>query len=149
MYRAKSRIKKQALVIKKLDSNEDLELNKQNKHKISFKNNYFKHLPTLIISFVFLGICLYILTNISPQSIKHFILPNSYLPFLSALFLFFFFFFSFLLLNTRRGFFASLVAIILIFLRVQEIDLSLTLFAIIVVPVVLIEVIYSLVKARS
>lgn len=111
--------------------------------------NYFRHLPALISGLFFVAVDYYILTKINPGSIQHFILPNSYLPFLLVTFLSLFFLVSFFLLNSRRGFFIALAVTIFLFFRIQQVLLTNELIVIILLPLLALEVVYILVKQRS
>jgi hypothetical protein len=110
---------------------------------------YLTHLLTLIIGLCFTFITYNIFKHISPVSIKHFILPNSYLPLLLPLFLSCFFCLSFVLLNTRRGFLTSLIILILTFLKLQAVIFTPLIILCTILPFLTLEIILSLISARS
>ncbi len=93
---------------------------------------YLTHLPTLILSTPFLYTTYYILTKVNPDQIKHFLLPNTYLPLLISTFFASLFFFSFILLKTSRGLIISLLLTTLLFLKLQHVVFTPTLFAILI-----------------
>lgn len=108
--------------------------------------NYCHHLVTLFFAFIFSFITYSILTKVSPDSIKHFILPNSYLPFLISFFLASFFLLSFLLLHTRRGFLLAIFLLITLFLKLQQVEITYLILLSLFLPLAVIEVIASLIK---
>lgn len=110
---------------------------------------YLKHLPTLLIGLIFSAVVYLIITRVEPSSIRHVILPNSYLPLLLAVFLACFFIFSFVLLNTRRGFFSALIVMIVLFLRVQQVIFSPLIIIAVVAPILVIELAFSLFTGKS
>lgn len=117
--KASSRIKKKSTKI--VDGN-------RNRHNsIIFKalKHYFKHLPTLFLSLFFGTLTFYFLKNISPESVRHFIIPNTYLPFLLLIFLTTLFLFSFVFLNTKIGLLLSAMLTTFLFMRVQLVVLDL------------------------
>ena len=152
MERAKSRIEtrakktKSTLVVKSAEQTAPV-----SKKKHYFKSlflKYLKHLPTFIFALLFSGTTYLILTRIHPENIKHFLIPNSYLPLLISVFLSSFFLFSFILLNSRRGFLISLLMLIFLFLHLQQTEIPLKIVFFIVAPLFFIETIISLIKAK-
>jgi len=77
-----------------------------------------RNFPILILSFLTLGVLLYLVFNFPPG--YQFNLNNLLFPilplFFTLLFLFFFFFFGFLFANSRQGFFLSLLLSGILFL---------------------------------
>lgn len=125
---------------------------KNSSPKSSLKNKlqqYLKHLPTFFLGLIFSASTYLILTKISPTIIQHFILPNTYLPFLFSATLSVFFLFSFFLLNTRRGLLISILFAIFLFLRLQQTLLQPLSIFIIIIPFFVIEIIFSLINKRS
>ncbi|MBD3250149.1 MAG: hypothetical protein GF381_01080, partial [Candidatus Pacebacteria bacterium] len=64
---------------------------------------YLKHLPTFLVGLFFSALTGLILTKVHPESIKHFILPHTYFPFLVSFFLSVLFLASFFSLKVRTG----------------------------------------------
>lgn len=152
MERARSRIKTRVKKTKstpivKNDEQAD-SVSKKESHLGLTLLKYVKHLPTLVFAFLFFTTTYLILTRIHPESIRHFLIPNSYLPLLISAFLFSFFLFSFILLNSRRGFLISLLVLIFLFLHLQQTEISLKIVFYIVVPIFFIEAIISLIKEK-
>lgn len=110
---------------------------------------YLKHLPTLSLSLPFLGVTGYIVTRVSPTQVRHFILPNTYLPLLAPFFLGMFFFLAFIFLNSRRAFFLSLSLTFFLFLKLHAVSLT---WVIVAVPLTILlgsEVFAFFFKSRS
>jgi hypothetical protein len=82
---------------------------------------YFRHLPLLILAAPFYAGLYWLLTNVRPDQVKNWLLPNSYLPFHVLFFLGNFFFFTFLTLSKRWGIFIALALEWLIFLKFQDV----------------------------
>jgi hypothetical protein len=78
-----------------------------------------KHLPAFFLSLPFYGAAFYIFTRIQPNLIRHWLIPNSYLPLLVVMLIANTFLFGFLFLNTRRGLVVSLLLTVLLFLKLQ------------------------------
>lgn len=132
---------------------------KKNRAKSSLKSSssnslsallvqYIRHLPTLILGLIFSGGVYYILINISPDRIKHFILPNTYLPLLLTFFFAAMFIFSFIWLNTVRGFFTAIVLSIILFLMLQQVILTPVILAVLAAVFLLANLIYKFISAR-
>ena len=111
--------------------------------------NYLQHLPTLFLGIIFSALTFFILTKVEPSAVQHLILPNTYLPFLASSFLASFFLTSFLLLNSRRGFFLALAITIFLFLRVQQVLIKPQILLIIISPLVILELVFSLINRKS
>ncbi len=99
--------------------------------KGGFKTNFFliikkylNHLPTLILAIILWLTTVFFLREISPDSVKHFILPNSYLPFLVLIFLSSLFSLSFIFLNRRIGYLLSIAITTYLFLKIQQVVLE-------------------------
>jgi len=104
---------------------------------------YAKQLQTLFLSLPFyLGVYWH-LRYISPEHIRHILIPNSYLPFQVYLFLGNFFLLSFLFLNVRRGFLVSLGFALSLFFQLQTL-LTWQVLVIICLPLLILEIISSL-----
>lgn len=110
---------------------------------------YFSHLPTLAMAGIFAYLTSLLMHQVHPSQVKHFILPNSYLPLLILVFITTFFLVSWMLLNTRRGFLAALALSLILFLRVQQVVLNPSTILIILSPLLVIEVAVSLINKRS
>lgn len=102
---------------------------------------YSPYLPTLFVGVALYIVVGYILLNVHPTSWQNILFPNSYLPFHLVLFLANFFVFSFLLLSSRRGYLAACVLGILVFLKLQQVQLPLELLGALVIGFVIIELI--------
>jgi len=85
---------------------------------------YAQKLPTLVFSLFWYGLLFFIISNVRPQSIQNFLIPNFYLPFQIVMFLANWFLGSYVLLNTRRGLIAALFFQSLVFLKFQQVILS-------------------------
>lgn len=124
MKKAKSRIKK----LESASDSVKIAISRKKQKAVyqtpAFLKQYFKHLPTLILSLPFYFLVWRILTQTYPKQIQNFILPDSYLLLLTPLFLANLFFFSFLLLKTRRGLLISILISILLSLHLQKIYLT-------------------------
>ena len=93
---------------------------------------YAKQLQTLFLSLPFyLGVYWH-LRYISPEHIRHILIPNSYLPFQVYLFL-----------NVRRGFLVSLGFALSLFFQLQTL-LTWQVLVIICLPLLILEIISSL-----
>ena len=101
--------------------------------------SYWQHLPTLVVGLIFAFITFLILTRIEPMSIKHFLLPHTYLPLLASVFVSSWFLLSFFLLNTRRGLLLSLALITLLFLKLQQVVLTTQVMLSVIIPLLLLE----------
>lgn len=86
---------------------------------------YFKHIPTLLLSLPFYWLTYFLFKNIYPTQIKDFLLINTYLPLQIPFFLGNFFLLSFLTLKSRRGAFLSLLFSFMLFLKLQSVVLDL------------------------
>lgn len=106
--------------------------------------SYLQYLPTLILGLVFTGGVYLVLTYVDPDKIKHFILPNTYLPLLILFFLAALFIFSFVWLNSRRGLITALGLSLILFFKLQQFILTPTIIALIIAPLLMIELIFSL-----
>lgn len=117
--------------------------NSQKNHSLgNLVINYLKHIPTLIIGLIFSYILFQFLNKVNPSNVKHFLLPNSYLPLLLLVFFTGFFLLSFLLLNSRRGLIGSLWLTIILFLQVQRVIISIQAIIILFFILVLLEILY-------
>ncbi len=106
--------------------------------------SYLHYLPTLILGILFSGAVYLVLTYIDPDKIKHFILPNTYLPLLILFFLAALFIFSFFWLNSRRGLITALALSLILFFKLQQFIFNPTIIALIIAPLLVIEMIFSL-----
>ncbi len=110
---------------------------------------YLFHSPTLIAALVFSGLTYFIATNIEPAQIRNWLLPNTYLPLLLSVFISGFFWFSYILLSSRRGFLLAIAAVIFLFLYLQQTIITASIVAAILAPILVIEIIVSLIKFIS
>ena len=115
----------------------------QNSLVIKLGKQYLAHLPTLLIGLGFSFLSYKILTYIHPDSIKHVLLPNSYLPLLLTIFFALFFLASYLLLNSRRGFFISYFAVIILFLTLQQVELSAVIVLLVTAPFFMLDLLIT------
>ncbi|MEN8253290.1 MAG: hypothetical protein ABFQ62_02870 [Patescibacteria group bacterium] len=139
MSKAKSRLKlRQSHNLRGMSR----ELDKKQKSSLIIR--YFRHLPALLISLPFYAIVYYIFSKIKPEAIRHFLVPNAYLPLQVPLFIANFFFFSFVFLKSRRGFFISLIISLTLFLKLQGV-LTALIFLIILIPILLFELVATII----
>jgi hypothetical protein len=110
---------------------------------------YWQHLPTFVAGLIFAAVTYWFISHINPNQVKHFILPNTYLPLLLLVFLTSFFLSGFIWLNSRRGLMTAVIITILLFLQLQQAIITSTIILAIVVPLVVIELILSFIKSRS
>jgi hypothetical protein len=151
IQRTRSRIKQSAQKNKRLADSSD-----RNRVKIwrqlvpiQLLKKYFKYLPIFLLA-VITGYFLWLFVkHVDPDAVKHFILPNSYLPFLIIIFIFCFLLCSFLLLNSRQGLLISLAIISLLFLRLQQVMINPWLVIIIILPLITLEMVLSLIKKKN
>ncbi len=139
MQKAKSRIKtikKPQLKIKAPQLHFSLRLLKK----------YLRHLPLLLLSMPFYGGAYYIFSHIHPAKIKHFLIPNTYLPLQLILFGGNFFLFSYLLLNTKRGLRMSILIGLILFLKLELITNYLAVAAVLLIIGLTIELVISWLK---
>ena len=139
MQKAKSRIKTSKKPQRKIKT-------PQLHFSTGLSKKYLKHLPLLLLSMPFYTGAYYIFINIHPDKIKHFLIPNTYLPLQLVLFGGNFFLFSYLLLNTRRGFGISLFIALTLFLKLQLITNYLTVAIVLATIGLVIELAISLLK---
>jgi hypothetical protein len=83
--------------------------------------NYWSHLPTLLVGFIFYALLYLILIKIYPQNIQHWLIPNMYLPLQVVFFIGNFFFFSFLFLNSRRGMMTAFILSLWLFFKLLKV----------------------------
>ncbi len=112
-------IKASSRIKRKLTKNADK--NKNNSIILNALKHYFEHLPTLGMAIVLCIATIFFLKEVPPNSVRHFLLPNTYLPFLFLIFLSSLFLLSFVFLNRRVGFLLSLTITTYIFLKVQQV----------------------------
>lgn len=143
MQKAKSRIKS------KSPTQAKSKLVKSELFMATVLKKYLKHLPLLIISLPFYGLVYYLLTRVHPDKIRHFLIPNTYLPFQLPLFMANFFLFSYLLLNTRRGLELSLLIMLTLFLKLEAITNYLQLSLGLALFILIIDLVISSLKKRD
>ena len=114
-------------------------------HQTSWLKGYITHLPTFLLCLVSGYLTYLFISNVSPESVRHFLLPNTYLPLIVLVFITIFFLFSFLLLNSRRGMFAANYISLLLFLALNQVIIDWRLVILLLVPFVTIEIILSLI----
>jgi hypothetical protein len=102
---------------------------------------YLNYLPTLVISLPFYVGVYYLVTHFYPSQLRHWLIPNTYLPLQLLLFGGNFFFFSFIFLKARRGFLFSLWFAWSLFLKLQPLENYLVVSAVSLLVVVTIEAI--------
>jgi len=106
------------------------------------RKRYFLHLPILVLGIVGYFLTGFVFLYLEPVSIRDVLVTNTYLPLLILVGLSNFFFFSYLFLNSRRGFVISLLSIVLLFLRLQQV-LSFPLIIGLIVVGIIFEVILT------
>ncbi len=112
----------------------------------SYLKLYIIHLPTLFLALIISYLTYLLITNVSPESIKHFLVPNTYLPLLILAFTSIFFLSSYILLNTRKGLTIASIFIVFLFLSLQQVLIDWKIAVIIILPFVLLEITLTLVK---
>jgi len=112
----------------------------------SWLGSYLKHLPTLIMGVIFAYLLYLFLNYTHPSQVKHFLVPNSFLPLLVQVFLSSFFLMSFLFLSSRRGLLVSLWITAMLFLKVQNVIITVEVILIISGTLLMLEIIYLLTK---
>lgn len=95
-----------------------------------FFKKRLKFLPLLFLAILAAGACFHLVTRVQPSSIANILYFHSYLPFQLSFFFSSFFLASFLLLNTRRAFFISCFFGILLFLKLQSVVITPSVFII-------------------
>jgi len=105
--------------------------------------HYFRYLPLLGIWLGFLFLTLIFLTQVSPAQVQNLLFANSYLPFHLLSFLSLSCLCIFVLLHTRRGLLVALYLQTLLFLKLQQFQITLELAAELVVFFVIIEALTS------
>jgi len=78
------------------------------------------HAHLLVIAAIGYLLIVYIFLRVHPQSIAHFLLPNSYLPLLLIFLFANFCLFTFIFHNTRRGLLLALLLTTYLFLQLQQ-----------------------------
>lgn len=105
---------------------------------------YRHYLPLLVISLPFYAGVYYLFTHVYPKQIKNFLIPNTYLPLQLLLWGGNFFLLSYLLLDTRLGFFISLLISVYIFLKLQQITNFIPVFLLFGLILLIFEVLFRL-----
>jgi len=107
----------------------------------SFFEKRTKYISFIILSILPVTVIYYIITSVHPNQIRHLIIPNTYLPILIAFFIAASLFFKFLFLKTQHAIIASIIATLLLFLKLQKFILPwwilLPVFLLVVVIVIL------------
>lgn len=80
-----------------------------------------KHLPTLVLGIIFGLSLLALIIFVAPDSVKNWLIPNSYLPFFVCLFGTNFFIFSFVFLDSAIGMWWTLLVCSFAFLKLQQV----------------------------
>ncbi|NCN23934.1 MAG: hypothetical protein COU65_00300 [Candidatus Pacebacteria bacterium CG10_big_fil_rev_8_21_14_0_10_42_12] len=108
--------------------------------KIVFNSRYLQAAPIGLLGLCGLGILVYLLKNIAPESIANIPIYRSYGP-LVLTFLFTSTLVSgFVLLNIRRGFMVGISLTLILLLKLQKVQLSWPIILTIVVVVLIIEI---------
>jgi hypothetical protein len=85
---------------------------------------YLTHFSTIFTSAAFFIIFGYIITNVYPNYIQHFLFPNSYFGLVLSFFLGLFFLAAYILLSTRRGLLVATAASIFLYLKLLQVQLK-------------------------
>lgn len=88
---------------------------------------YLKHLPLLFLGLVMAFGCSVFFQSVSPSAVQNLIFPYSYIPATILIFITSFLLASFICLNTRRGLVVAAFITTLIFLRLQQFQITTTL----------------------
>lgn len=91
--------------------------NKIYKEKQFSSAKRIEKLPILIVSAPFWMIIVKILTDLRPEQIKNFLIPNSYLPLTSSVFFAFFFTISYITLNNKISLLVGLLISLVLYLK--------------------------------
>ncbi len=95
----------------------------------SLFSTYIKRLPILFLSLPPLYFVTKILYSVHPNTIKHVLIPNTYTPLLVSFFFFSLFFWGFVLLKFYRGLIISMCVSTVLFLKLQQVILSIELIS--------------------
>lgn len=85
---------------------------------------HVKYLHLLVLASISVASFIYFCVTIPPTTVANILFYHSYLPFIALFFLMIFFVSSFLLLHTRRGVLCALYLTTLVFLKLQEVELT-------------------------
>ena len=113
---------------------------------LKLSKKYLKHLPLLFLSLPFYAGAYYIFNYVHPSQIRHFLIPNTYLPLQLVFFLGNFFLFSYLFLKARRGLELGLLLGFILFLKLQTITNYLSVAAGLLMVVLVTETLISWLK---
>lgn len=116
---------------------------------LSLLSYYLNHLPCLFLAIAFNALLCYLATRVSPNQVKHFLLANTYLPFILTFFFASWFTISFLILNSRRGLVITLFLVWILFLRLQQVVFSQKLIIFSLFPFLALEIILTLTSPSS
>lgn len=92
--------------------------------KIVFDSRYLQAAPIGLLGIFGLGILVYILKNITPDSIENIPMYRSYGPFLFTFLFTSTLLMGFVLLNIRRGFMLGISLTLLLLLKLQKVQIS-------------------------
>ncbi len=128
MKKARSRLKLETPLVKSVEpltptSGVLVERKKIEKKQGKF-DNHLKHLPTLFIGLFFVFLLLAVTIIFSPEQLKNFILPNSYLPFFVCFFMASFFLLSWVLLDSMISMWWAILLTVFVFLRIQQVSMG-------------------------
>lgn len=113
---------------------------------LQYLKSHLRYLPTLLASIPFWIAIVCILTTVSPESIRNFLIPSSYLPLLLASFGAVFFTGSFILLHSRRGMLLAFFITIMLSLHLQGVIIGPILVGSLFLAVTLLEAIMTLLE---
>ncbi len=85
---------------------------------------HVKYLHLLLLASLSTASFIYFCVTIPPSAVANILFYHSYLPFVLLFFLMIFFISSFLLLHTRRGVLCALYCTTILFLKLQEVELT-------------------------
>lgn len=128
MKKARSRLNPVVTPVKNLDT-QTVKINTvvERKNQVEIKKvlgNRSKHFPTLVIGIFFTFLLIVLVTIFSPDQLKNFVLPNSFLPFFACFLLASFFLLSWLLLDSVIGMWWAIWLTSFVFLRVQQVAIG-------------------------
>ena len=102
-----------------------------------------KFILLLVLGLLSLAICIYILQVVPPEQIANTLFYHSYLPLLLSLFGTVFFITSFLLLHSRRAFLLAASITLVVFFKVQDVQITEVLLLSLFVGAIVLELLFS------
>lgn len=110
---------------------------------------HFRYWPLAIVSLPFFGLIGFMMTHVRPSVIQDMLLPNTYLPLLSCVFLAVWFLSCFLLQNIRWGALLSALISLFLFLKLQSVIFTPSLIAALLISFAIIELLLTVVSKKK